>query len=175
MSNPKLVIRKEYAIAPLLDQLEQQTRQWLQDKQIHTPVMVGIHTAGVWLAQALHTRLGLSEALGELDVTFYRDDFSRIGLAAQNKPSRIPFSIENRHVLLVDDVIYTGRTLRGAMNELFDYGCPASITLVVLVDRGGRELPIEPQIAALHEEIAADLLFEVSGADLTYLRLVNRA
>ena len=175
MSNPKLVIRKEYTIAPLLDQLEQQTRQWLQDKQIHTPVMVGIHTAGVWLAQALHARLGLSEALGELDVTFYRDDFSRIGLAAKTKPSRIPFSIENRHVLLVDDVIYTGRTLRGAMNELFDYGRPASITLIVLVNRGGRELPIEPQIAALHEEIAADLLFEVSGADLTYLRLVNRA
>ncbi len=174
MSNPKLVIHKEYAIAPLLDQLEQQTRQWLHDKQIHTPVMVGIHTAGVWLAQALHQRLGLNEALGELDVTFYRDDFSRIGLAAKNKPSRIPFSIENRHILLVDDVIYTGRTLRGAMNELFDYGRPASITLIVLVDRGGRELPIEPQIAALHEEIAADQLFAVSGADLASLRLVNR-
>ena len=98
MPNPNspYSISKAYAIAPLLDQLEQQTRQWLQAKNIAQPIMVGIHTAGVWLAQALHARLGLSDALGELDVTFYRDDFSRIGLATQNKPSRLPVGIENR-------------------------------------------------------------------------------
>ena len=164
-----------YAIAPLLDQLHDQIQQWLSQKHIHDPIMVGIHTAGVWLAQALHQRLGIREPLGELDVTFYRDDFNRIGLAAQIKPSRLPVSIENRHILLVDDVIYTGRTLRGAMNELFDYGRPASITLITLVDRGGRELPIDPQITALREEVPANQVFEVSGVDLASLRLIKRA
>ncbi len=163
-----------YAIAPLLDQLHDQIQQWLSQKHIHDPIMVGIHTAGVWLAHALHQRLAIREPLGELDVTFYRDDFNRIGLAAQIKPSRLPVSIENRHILLVDDVIYTGRTLRGAMNELFDYGRPASITLITLVDRGGRELPIEPQITALREEVPATQVFEVSGADLASLRLIKR-
>jgi len=164
-----------YNIAPLIDQLEQQTRQWLHDKRISNPLMVGIHTSGVWIAQELHKRLQLPEELGELSITFYRDDFSRVGLHPQIKPSRLPFSVEDRHVLLVDDVVYTGRTLRAAMNELFDFGRPASITSVVLVARGGRELPVEPQVAALREEPGADFFFEVSGPEPLGLRLVAKA
>jgi pyrimidine operon attenuation protein/uracil phosphoribosyltransferase len=103
---------------------------------------VGIHTGGVWVMDALAERLEVELPRGVLDISFYRDDFSRIGLHPEVKPSRIPFEVEDRHVLLIDDVLYTGRTVRAAMNLLFDYGRPASIRLAVLVDRGGRELPV---------------------------------
>lgn len=104
--------------------------------------LVGIHTGGVWVMDALVERLDVEVSRGVLDISFYRDDFSRIGLHPEVKPSRIPFEVEDRHILLVDDVLYTGRTVRAAMNLLFDYGRPASIRLAVLVDRGGRELPV---------------------------------
>lgn len=104
--------------------------------------LVGIYTGGVWLAERLHTALGIQVPLGTLDVSFYRDDFEFIGLHSQTRPSEIPFDVAGRHIILVDDVLYTGRTIRAAMNELFDYGRPASIRLAALVDRGGRQLPI---------------------------------
>lgn len=104
--------------------------------------LVGIHTGGVWLAERLHRALGIQLPLGTLDVSFYRDDFSRKGLRRNVKSSDIPFDIDGCAVVIVDDVLYTGRTIRAAMNELFDYGRPASIRLAALVDRGGRELPI---------------------------------
>ena len=104
--------------------------------------LVGIHTGGVWLAERLHATLGVELPLGLLDISFYRDDFNKTGLHPQIKPTQIPFDVNGRHILLVDDVLYTGRTVRGAMNELFDYGRPASISLAVLIDRGGRELPV---------------------------------
>ncbi|MCX7672392.1 MAG: bifunctional pyr operon transcriptional regulator/uracil phosphoribosyltransferase PyrR [Thiobacillaceae bacterium] len=104
--------------------------------------LVGIHTGGVWVMQALADRLGVALPQGVLDIAFYRDDFSRIGLHPQVKPSHIPFEVEDRHILLIDDVLYTGRTVRAAMNLLFDYGRPAAVRLAVLIDRGGRELPI---------------------------------
>lgn len=108
--------------------------------------LVGIHSGGAWIAERLQQMLGHDLPLGTLDISFYRDDFSRIGLHPQAKPSHVPFEVEGCHILLIDDVLYTGRTIRGAMNELFDYGRPASITLAVLVDRGGREMPVEAQI-----------------------------
>ncbi len=108
--------------------------------------LVGIHSGGAWLAERLRPLLGEDIPLGTLDISFYRDDFSRIGLHPQIKPSNIPFDVEGCHVILVDDVLYTGRTARAAMNELFDYGRPARITLAALVDRGGRELPIHAEI-----------------------------
>jgi len=119
--------------------------------------LVGIHSGGVWLMQRLLVLLADQIKLhqiehGTLDVSFYRDDYAQRGLKAENRPSQIAFDVENKHIILIDDVFYTGRTTRAAMNELFDYGRPASITLIALVNRGGRELPIAPQI------VAADLL-----------------
>jgi len=107
--------------------------------------LIGIYTGGVWLAERLHRALKLEVPLGTLDVSFYRDDYGKIGLHRDVKRSHIPFDVEGRHLVLVDDVLYTGRTIRAAMNELFDYGRPASIRLAALVDRGGRELPIAAQ------------------------------
>lgn len=110
--------------------------------------MVGIYTGGVWLAERLHADLGLKLPLGAIDISFYRDDFHRSGLRPDVKPSHVPFDVSDRQILLVDDVLYTGRTVRGAMNELFDYGRPACIELVVLAEREGRELPIYAKYVA---------------------------
>lgn len=104
--------------------------------------LVGIHSGGVWVMDALAAKLGLDLPRGTLDIAFYRDDYSRIGLHPEVKPSQIPFEVEGRRILLIDDVLFTGRTVRAAMNLLFDYGRPAAVKLAVLVDRGGRELPI---------------------------------
>lgn len=116
--------------------------------------LVGIHSGGSWIAERLHRDLGLSEAPGRLDISFYRDDFARIGLHPRVKPSNIAFDVDDKHLIVVDDVLYTGRTIRAAMNELFDYGRPASIKLAVLVDRGGRELPVAADFAAATVELA---------------------
>ena len=112
-------------------------------------IMVGIHTGGAWLAQRLHAQLKLKTALCTLNISFYRDDFASRGLHPHVGPSEMPEDIDGRHLLLVDDILYTGRTIRAAMNELFDYGRPASIRLVTLVNRGGHELPISPDYQAL--------------------------
>jgi pyrimidine operon attenuation protein/uracil phosphoribosyltransferase len=117
--------------------------------------MVGIHTGGAWVAERLHAALGLKEPLGLIDPAFYRDDYARQGLAKDPKRSKIPFEVEGRELLLVDDVLYTGRTVRAAINELFDYGRPASIALVVLADRGGRQLPVCAQHCGAKVEVAA--------------------
>ena len=128
----------ETLYADLLAAVRQEI-QSLPAQQVH---LVGIHSGGAWLAQRLHRDLKLVQPYGTLDISFYRDDFDRIGLHAQLQPSDIPFPVTEKHLVLVDDVLYTGRTIRAAMNELFDYGRPASIRLAVLIDRGGRELPI---------------------------------
>lgn len=118
--------------------------------------LVGIHSGGAWLAERLHADLGLPERAGALNISFYRDDFDRIGLHHQVLPSDIPFVVEHTHIILVDDVLYTGRTIRGAMNELFDYGRPASIRLAVLIDRGGRQLPVAADLIGARLEGVAD-------------------
>ena len=109
--------------------------------------LIGIVTGGAWLAERLHAALQLDVPFGTLDVSFYRDDFQHKGLKRKVAPSDIPFEVEGRDLILVDDVLYTGRTIRAAMNELFDYGRPARIRLASLVDRGGRALPIAAQFA----------------------------
>ncbi len=119
--------------------------QQLRGRITPQTAMVGIVTGGAWLAERLHRELSMTTPLGELDVSFYRDDFNEAGLHHQVRPSQIPFEVSGQRLLLVDDVLYTGRTVRAAMNELFDYGRPAAIELAVLVDRGGRELPIAAQ------------------------------
>ena len=115
--------------------------------------MIGLYTGGAWLAERLHALLALPTPLGLMDVTFYRDDYHKQGLHHDPKRTKIPFEVEGRDLLLVDDVLYTGRTVRAAMNELFDYGRPASISLAVLVDRGGRQLPICPQFCGARVEV----------------------
>ncbi|WP_324779591.1 bifunctional pyr operon transcriptional regulator/uracil phosphoribosyltransferase PyrR [Thiobacillus sedimenti] len=134
-------------------------------------LIVGIHTGGVWVAERLHALLGCRQPLGTLDISFYRDDFSRVGLHPQVKPSSLPFDLEGRDILLVDDVLYTGRTVRAAMNELFDYGRPASIRLAVLVDRGGRELPIRPDFAGLTLDVPPHQNINLSRLDDGHLTL----
>ena len=132
----------------LLVQLTDQIRRDITP----STALVGIYTGGVWLAERLHQNLQLPLPLGALDVSFYRDDFAQIGLHPQVRPSDIPFTVEGSHIILIDDVLYTGRTIRAAINELFDYGRPASVRLAALIDRGGRELPIAAQYvgAMLH-------------------------
>jgi pyrimidine operon attenuation protein/uracil phosphoribosyltransferase len=117
--------------------------------------MVGIHTGGAWVAERLHAALALKIPLGLLDPAFYRDDYAKQGLARDPKRSRIPFDVEGKDLLLVDDVLYTGRTVRAAMNELFDYGRPASIALVVLAERDGRQLPVCAQHAGAKVAVPA--------------------
>ena len=105
-------------------------------------VLVGLHSGGVWVAERLHAALGATQPLGSMDVSFYRDDYAARGLHNNPRSSDMPFDVNGAHIILVDDVLYTGRTTRAALNELFDYGRPASVTLAVLVDRGERELPV---------------------------------
>ena len=107
--------------------------------------LIGIYSGGAWIAERLNELLVLKEEVGVIDVSFYRDDFAEKGLHPQIKPTSIPFDIEGRHIILVDDVLYTGRTTRAALNEIFDYGRPANVQLAVLADRGGRELPMAAQ------------------------------
>ena len=117
--------------------------------------LVGVHTGGVWLAERLKRDLNVEDAVGILDVSFYRDDFDQSGLKPAVRPSKIAFDVSGSHILLVDDVLNTGRTVRAAMNELFDYVRPRSIALVVLADRGGRQLPIAAQHCGARIEVPA--------------------
>ena len=113
--------------------------------------LVGIWSGGAWLAERLQQDLGLPGGLqgfGVISSTLHRDDFSERGLASATDATRLPFAIDGRHIVLVDDVLYTGRTIRAVVNELYDFGRPASVTLAVLVDRGGRQLPIAAAFAA---------------------------
>lgn len=134
-------------ISQLLDNLETELRQLLETRKVKSPALIGIRTGGVWLAEVMSKRLALEEPFGELDISFYRDDFSRIGLNPKVTPSSLPFDTEGRDIILIDDVIMSGRTIRAAMNEIFDYGRPASIILATLIDLGARELPIQPDAA----------------------------
>ncbi|NWG86847.1 MAG: bifunctional pyr operon transcriptional regulator/uracil phosphoribosyltransferase PyrR [Hydrogenophilaceae bacterium] len=136
----------------LIDRLAEQIRPTLSPDC----ALVGIHTGGVWVMEELARRLGTDLPQGSLDIAFYRDDFSRIGLHPVVKPSHIDFDMEGQRLLLIDDVLYTGRTVRAAMNLLFDYGRPAAIRLAVLVDRGGRELPICADFAGLKLDLEDD-------------------
>lgn len=150
-------------IAELIDRMAE-TLKSRRDIDTQT-VMVGIHTGGVWVARTLHERLGIEAPLGVLDISFYRDDFTRIGMNPQVKPSELPFSLDDRHIILVDDVLHTGRTVRAAMNELFDYGRPASIALAVLVERSGRELPIEANAVGLEMQLGPDEHVKLCGPE----------
>jgi pyrimidine operon attenuation protein/uracil phosphoribosyltransferase len=120
--------------------LREQLRQVLAERPaLH---LVGIHSGGVWVAERLQRELGIASAMGSLSSAFHRDDYDRRGLPAAVKSSALPFDVAGADIVLVDDILFTGRTVRASLNEIFDYGRPSRVTLAVLVDRGGRELPI---------------------------------
>src|SRR5689334_7585457 len=133
--------------------------------------MVGLYTGGAWLAERLNKTLGMKTPLGLMDIAFYRDDYAARGLKHDPKRTTIPFDVNGAELLLVDDVLYSGRTIRAAMNELFDYGRPASISLVVLADRGGRQLPICAQHVGARIEVAPDMRLRLKRADDGRLKL----
>jgi pyrimidine operon attenuation protein / uracil phosphoribosyltransferase len=140
-------------------------------------ILVGIHTGGVWLANRLQQALGLEQAPGSIDVSFYRDDFGSRGLQGKPKRSDIRFTVEGAEIVIVDDVLYTGRTTRAALNELFDFGRPARVDLAVLIDRGGRELPIAARYCAhtLPDPLPASQILELLSdeAGKLTLRLID--
>lgn len=151
------------AIVEVVEGMAHVLREQLQLAGIDRPVMIGIHTGGVWVAEALHAALGLDEPLCTLDISFYRDDFTRIGLNPTVRPSHIDVELTDRHVILVDDVLQSGRTIRAAMNEIFDFGRPASIKLAVLVERDGRELPIRADAIGLQPTLSPDEYIRLTG------------
>ena len=156
---------QEAAILEIIQGMAQVTRRHLEQRGRRDPALVGIHTGGVWVARHLAESLGVTTPLGELDISFYRDDFTRIGMHPQVRPSNIPFDVEERHIVLVDDVIQSGRTIRAAMNEIFDFGRPASILLVTLVERNGRELPIQPDVVGLQPTLEAHEHLRLTGPE----------
>ena len=153
------------ASLPDAEKLCEQLARELKAQVKASTAMVGIYTGGAWLAERLHAVLGL------LDIAFYRDDYAKQGLAKDPKRSKIPFDVEGRDLLLVDDVLHSGRTVRAAMNELFDYGRPATITLVVLAERSGRQLPICAQFAGARVEVPAGMRLRLKRDDRGRLSL----
>ena len=117
--------------------------------------LVGITSGGAWLAERLQKDLGLAGNAGIISSAMHRDDFSKRGLAAAAQQTQLDFDVNGTHVILLDDVLYTGRTIRAVLNELFDYGRPASVQLAVLVDRGARELPVQADYAAARVTLPA--------------------
>ena len=132
--------------------LYQKLLSQIRDALANTPkvAVVGIRSGGAWIAERIVDDLKLDNPPGFIDVSFYRDDYAQKGLPAEVKPTQIPFDVVDSTILLIDDVLYTGRTTRAAINELFDYGRPARILLAALVDRGERELPIAADFVAAH-------------------------
>jgi len=139
----------------------------------HDARFVGIHSGGAWVAERLAAAIPGDHPVGYVDVSFYRDDYGTKGLKPEIKRTELPFAVEGATIVLVDDVLYTGRSVRAAINELFDFGRPDRIELAVLVDRGGRELPIEPTYAGARLAVARDLSVVLSRGDDGRLRLAT--
>ncbi|MDP6182692.1 MAG: bifunctional pyr operon transcriptional regulator/uracil phosphoribosyltransferase PyrR [Gammaproteobacteria bacterium] len=158
-------------VGPLLDDITAQLNETIVATGRESPVVVGIRTGGVWVAQHLHKGIASDSPLGALNIAFYRDDFSRIGMHPTVEPSKLPFDVNDRHLVLVDDILYTGRTIRAAMNEIFDYGRPASILLVVLIERSGRELPIQADVVGTRLNLEATEHVKLIGPDPLHLEL----
>lgn len=153
------------AVDTAISTMAGELRALFAEHGIDRPLMIGIHTGGVWVARRLHALLALPDPLGHLDISFYRDDFTRIGLHPQVRPSHLPQAVDDRTICLVDDVLQTGRTIRAALNVLFDYGRPASVLLAILADRDGRELPIEPNVVGLAAQLGSGEQIKLSGPD----------
>ena len=128
------------------------------------PRLVGVASGGAWLAERLQKDLGLNDPIGVLSSVMHRDDFASRGLASSAQ-TLLPFDVNGEHLIVLDDVLYTGRTIRAVLNELFDYGRPASVKLAVLVDRGGRELPVQPDLAMARITLPATQSLQLARSD----------
>lgn len=128
----------------LYGQLLAQLRAWVDGLE-QAPVIIGVHRGGAWLAERLHADLNLAEPFGTIDISFYRDDFATVGIRSNVKTTDVPVDLNDRDVLLCDDVLNSGRSVRAALNEIFDFGRARRVDLAVLFDRGGRELPMAAQ------------------------------
>jgi pyrimidine operon attenuation protein/uracil phosphoribosyltransferase len=124
--------------------------------------LVGVHSGGAWIAERLHRDLGLATPCGFLSSAFHRDDYGRRGLPAEMKATELPFDVNGADIVLVDDILFTGRTVRAALNEIFDYGRPARVELAVLLDRGGRELPVAARYCGADHPLLPDRNFVLS-------------
>ena len=155
------------AVEPLINKLIDDIRPLFDCNATASqqPVLVGIETGGAWIANRIHQAISPKTELGTLNISFYRDDFSRIGLHPTVKPSNLPEQIDGRQIILIDDVLYSGRTIRAAMNELFDFGRPSHIQLAILIDRGGREIPIQPDFVAAKLDLDDDQHVKLTGPD----------
>ncbi|MGB1236603.1 MAG: bifunctional pyr operon transcriptional regulator/uracil phosphoribosyltransferase PyrR [Pseudomonadales bacterium] len=162
-------------VEPLLASMTDSLSQYLSARAIDDPLFIGIRSGGIWIAQKLHQSLALTSPLGSLDISFYRDDFTRIGLHPNVQPSDIPCAVQDRHLVLVDDVIMTGRTIRAALNEIFDYGRPASVTLAALVDLERRELPIRADVTGQTLKLDADQQVKLTGPEPLSLIISRRS
>jgi pyrimidine operon attenuation protein / uracil phosphoribosyltransferase len=155
----------------LLADISAQIKMHIDAHGVANCALVGIHSGGVWLMDRILKSLKLDIANGTLDAAMYRDDYNQRGLKAEPKPANISFDITDKHLILIDDIFYTGRTTRAAMNELFDYGRPASITLAVLINRGGAQLPITPQIVGAEMALKTNQNLQLSMDTLGKLHL----
>jgi len=144
------------ALLPDPEKLVAEMAETMRGKIAKDAAIVGIYTGGAWVAERLNRLLMPGAALGLLAVTLHRDDFSRIGLHRESRRSQIPFPVDGREIVLVDDVLHTGRTIRAALNELFDFGRPRAVRLAILADRGGRELPVSADYLGAKIEVGGD-------------------
>ena len=158
----------------LLLKIENSLRNYLLKNNIKNPIIIGVHTGGAWIAEWLQKALDVKGSAASLDISFYRDDFSRIGVNPRVGKTEMPVSVDDRHVILVDDVLFTGRTTRAAINEIFDFGRPLSVTLVVLVERNGKELPFSPDIRGEKLELDNDKNIKLLGPDPMIIEIVDK-
>lgn len=163
-------------ISPLIDAMAADLDAVIDERGLARErlALVGIHTGGVWIAEALHQRLALPTALGTLDIGFWRDDFDQQGLPGTIQASDLPFNVDGRDLVLVDDVVMSGRTVRAALNELFDYGRPRQVLLAALISLPGRELPIQPDVCGARLDLPVGQRVKLTGPDSLSLSLVSR-
>ena len=164
-SKDKIMVDFQLSVEKMLDRLQAGLVAEITRRELHDPLMIGIHTGGGWIAEKLHARLGLKEPLGLLNISFYRDDFSQIGIHPRVLPSKLPFRVEGRDIILIDDVLQTGRTIRAALNEIFDYGRPAQVVLGVLIDRDGRQIPVQADCVGGRIDLGPEEKIKLSGPD----------
>jgi pyrimidine operon attenuation protein/uracil phosphoribosyltransferase len=152
------------SVESLIEKLTQALTPYFSNPESQ-PVIVGIETGGVWVAEQIRKRIAPQAELGRLNISFYRDDFTRNGLHPVVKPSSLPIDIDDRTIILIDDVLQSGRTVRAAMNEIFDYGRPQKILLVILIDRGQREIPVQADFVGASLSLDSNTHIKLEGPE----------